>query len=93
MRCYSVVLALTLVSSAQAQSFSRDWRPEDRTVIGDLDIGLRLSNLVQGPIDPLVVIFIQHENLLEMRARMAKKLQASTLPSNARAMASRQEKR
>jgi ligand-binding sensor domain-containing protein len=35
MRCHLVVLALTLVSSAQAQSFSRDWRPEDRTVVGD----------------------------------------------------------
>ena len=29
------MLALTLASSAEAQSFSRDWRPEDRTVVGD----------------------------------------------------------
>jgi hypothetical protein len=35
MRCHHVVLALALVSSAQAQSFSRDWRPEDRTIVGD----------------------------------------------------------
>src|SRR3954469_9453793 len=30
-----VVLGLGLVSAAQAQSFTRDWRPEDRTVVGD----------------------------------------------------------
>jgi hypothetical protein len=29
------LLALALVSSAQAQSFTRDWRPEDRTIVGD----------------------------------------------------------
>jgi ligand-binding sensor domain-containing protein len=35
MHCYFQVLALALASSAQAQSFTRDWRPEDRTVVGD----------------------------------------------------------
>ena len=35
MRCHLYVLALALASSAQAQSFTRDWRPEDRTVVGD----------------------------------------------------------
>jgi hypothetical protein len=35
MRCLVPALALILVSSAQAQSFTRDWRPEDRTVVGD----------------------------------------------------------
>ena len=36
MRRSSVVLAaLCLASPAAAQSFSRDWRPEDRTVVGD----------------------------------------------------------
>src|SRR5215212_5393632 len=35
MRCLLPALALAFVSSAQAQSFSRDWRPEDRTVVGD----------------------------------------------------------
>ena len=31
----AVLLTLCLVSPTAAQSFSRDWRPEDRTVIGD----------------------------------------------------------
>jgi hypothetical protein len=31
----TVALMVCLTSSALAQSFSRDWRPEDRTVIGD----------------------------------------------------------
>ncbi|HEU4681267.1 MAG TPA: hypothetical protein VFS51_05945, partial [Gemmatimonadales bacterium] len=36
MRRHCVVLAgLCLASPAAAQSSSRDWRPEDRTVIGD----------------------------------------------------------
>ena len=35
MRCHFQVLALAFASSAQAQSFTRDWRPEDRTVVGD----------------------------------------------------------
>jgi hypothetical protein len=35
MRCLVQLLALALASSAQAQSFTRDWRPEDRTVVGD----------------------------------------------------------
>jgi ligand-binding sensor domain-containing protein len=35
MHCSGVVFALALVSSAQAQSFTRDWRPEDRTIVGD----------------------------------------------------------
>jgi ligand-binding sensor domain-containing protein len=30
-----MLLALALVSSVQAQSFTRDWRPEDRTIVGD----------------------------------------------------------
>jgi hypothetical protein len=35
MHWHSLVPALALVSSAQAQSFTRDWRPEDRTIVGD----------------------------------------------------------
>lgn len=36
MRCLlAVLLATALVSPAPAQSFTRDWRPEDRTVLGD----------------------------------------------------------
>ena len=35
MRITSTVLALATASSAAAQAPSRDWRPEDRTVIGD----------------------------------------------------------
>jgi ligand-binding sensor domain-containing protein len=35
MRSYIQVLSLLLVSSVEAQSFSRDWRPEDRTIVGD----------------------------------------------------------
>jgi hypothetical protein len=35
MRCLVPALSLILVSSLQAQSFTRDWRPEDRTVVGD----------------------------------------------------------
>jgi ligand-binding sensor domain-containing protein len=35
MRCLAPALAVALVSSAQAQSPTRDWRPEDRTVVGD----------------------------------------------------------
>src|SRR3954466_15310424 len=32
---FRVLLALGITHPASAQSFSRDWRPEDRTVIGD----------------------------------------------------------
>lgn len=35
MRCRIELLALALASQAQAQSFTRDWRPEERTVVGD----------------------------------------------------------
>ncbi|HEY3012245.1 MAG TPA: hypothetical protein VGJ36_05835 [Gemmatimonadales bacterium] len=37
MRClfFAVLLALGAAAPANAQSFTRDWRPEDRTVIGD----------------------------------------------------------
>src|SRR4026208_1617255 len=31
----AVLAGVSLVSSVEAQSFTRDWRPEDRTVIGD----------------------------------------------------------
>jgi hypothetical protein len=30
MRCHFQILALALASSAQAQSFTRGWRPEDQ---------------------------------------------------------------
>jgi len=33
----AVVATLCLVSPTRAQSFTRDWRPEDRTVIGDFN--------------------------------------------------------
>jgi ligand-binding sensor domain-containing protein len=32
---FQVLAALALAAPARAQSFTRDWRPEDRTVIGD----------------------------------------------------------
>jgi ligand-binding sensor domain-containing protein len=36
MRCpFAVLMALGLATPAGAQSFTRDWRPEERTVIGD----------------------------------------------------------
>ena len=34
-RLFAVLAPLCLATSAAAQSFSRDWRPEERTVIGD----------------------------------------------------------
>jgi hypothetical protein len=34
-RLFEIVAALALTAPAAAQSFTRDWRPEDRTVIGD----------------------------------------------------------
>src|SRR5215218_2636278 len=46
MRCHSLVLGLALVPSAQAQSFTRDWRPEDRTVVGDFS---RVSTIATSP--------------------------------------------
>ena len=36
-RPFVVVAALCLSSPAAAQSFTRDWRPEQRTVIGDFN--------------------------------------------------------
>jgi hypothetical protein len=46
MRCHFQVLALALASSAQAQSFTRDWRPEDRTVVGDFS---RVTAIATSP--------------------------------------------
>jgi hypothetical protein len=46
MRCHFQLLTLALASSAQAQSFSRDWRPEDRTVVGDFS---RVAAIASSP--------------------------------------------
>lgn len=43
---FVVPLACCLVSSTQAQSFTRDWRPEDRTVIGDFS---RVNAIATSP--------------------------------------------
>jgi ligand-binding sensor domain-containing protein len=46
MRCHFQLLALAVASSAQAQSFTRDWRPEDRTVVGDFS---RVTAIATSP--------------------------------------------
>jgi hypothetical protein len=46
MRCHLQLLAFALASSAQAQSFTRDWRPEDRTVVGDFS---RVTAIATSP--------------------------------------------
>jgi ligand-binding sensor domain-containing protein len=44
MRCLVPALLTILASSAQAQSFTRDWRPEDRTVVGDFSRVSAIAN-------------------------------------------------
>jgi ligand-binding sensor domain-containing protein len=48
MRCWFPVMAvgLCVAPSATAQSFSRDWRPEDRTVVGDFS---RVNAIATSP--------------------------------------------
>jgi hypothetical protein len=46
MRCPVLLFALALASPVQAQSFSRDWRPQDRTIVGDFS---RVAAIATSP--------------------------------------------